>query len=127
MNRIIFADKTFEGSVSGVTQYGGRECYRFILTAPYTDVAKYFVDGASYVWEYDTVITDDEGVETPSVVKKDLSALGFTIAGDIIDKRDGKISVYMGRKNKDEIIAEKDAKIATLEAEKAALKKETKA
>lgn len=106
MNRLIFGTKIFEGEVQGVIKYEGRECYRFTLTAPYADIVQYFIDGASYIWEYDTIITDEQGIETPSVVPKDLTALGFTKAMDIIDKRNGTFWVYMGKETTEEKLAE---------------------
>lgn len=103
MDRIIFTDKTFDGQMWFGT-YGGRECCRAEIVADYAEIDQYFVDNASFAWEYDT--------ET-GTVSKDLSE--YCVAGDIVDKRNGTYLVYMGKKNTDEIIAEKDATIASLE------------
>lgn len=61
----------------------GREVLRFTINARYEDAARDFVDGAAIV------IADDHGNEYD---KK-----AFSIAGDIVDHRDGRITVYMGK------------------------------
>ena len=49
-------------------------------------VASSFVDNAEYTHEWDS---------SDRVISEDLSA--FSIAGDIVDTRDGNITVYMGK------------------------------
>lgn len=109
MDRIVFVDKTF-GCQMWFGTYGGRECCRAEITAPYAEIAQYFVDNASFTWEYDS-ISDGQTITN----SKDLSE--YCVAGDIVDKRNGTYLVYMGKKNTDEIIKEKDATIASLQAE----------
>lgn len=42
---------------------------------------------------------------------KDYPLTDFVVAGDIIDKRDGTFVVYMGKKNKSEILEEQNAEL----------------
>lgn len=64
-------------------RHDGREVLRLTINARYEDVARDFIEGASIT------ISDEKGV------KYDKSA--FSIAGDIVDHRDGRITVYMGK------------------------------
>ena len=71
----IFAKRRNMGGVQ-------RETIRLTLTASYADVAEAFVDGA--VWS----ITEAEVVYDKS---------DYSVAGDIVDHRDGRITVYMAK------------------------------
>ena len=107
MNRLIFADKIFECEIQGAIKHESdvdnhkitRDCYRFIPTAPYAEIVQYFVDNASYTWQYDTEI---DGV--PDVVNRDLSE--YCKMWDIVIKPDGKYWVYMGKETTEEILAQ---------------------
>lgn len=109
MDRIVFADKTFDGQMWFGT-YGGRECCRAEIIADYAEIAQYFVNNAVFAWEYDSILDGQTVINS-----KDLSE--YCVAGDIVDKRNGIYLVYMGKKNTDEIIKEKDATIASLQVE----------
>ena len=65
----------------------GREVLRLTVEGKYSAVVKDFVDGAQIVLRD----TDDGNGE----VEYDKSE--FSIAGDIVDHRDGRITVYMGK------------------------------
>lgn len=64
----------------------GREWRRICVTATHEEAAASFVDGAVYSHEWDS--NGDTMIE-------DLSA--FSVAGEIVDTRDGNVLVYMGK------------------------------
>lgn len=72
-----------------------RTCLEITLTAEYAALVNAFVDGAIYS------IVDDEG----NVYPQD----EFTVACDIVDKRDGTFVVYMGMKTDNERLEEENA------------------
>ena len=87
-----------------------REMFRATVSGEYADVSAAFVDGASYfVRQYDV---DERGTLLDTYTDFDKS--DFSIAGDIVDHRDGRITVYMGKKTEDEL--EKEQLVAALEA-----------
>ena len=87
-----------------------REFLRMTVCGEYADIAGKFTDGAEYsVRRYDT---DGEGNVLDTFIDYDKSE--FSVAGDIVDHRDGRITVYMGKKTEDEL--EKEQLVAALEA-----------
>ena len=58
-------------------------------------VKRSFVDGAIYRQEWESQVTTGDGIQTTETVKDDLSA--YSVAGDLVDTRDGNITVYMGK------------------------------
>lgn len=95
-----------KGRINGVY----RELFRATVIGEYADVAAAFADGAKYcVRQYDI---DEQGAELDTYTDFDKSE--FSIAGDIVDHRDGRITVYMGKKTEDEL--EKEQLVAALEA-----------
>lgn len=106
MSTIKIGEKRLE--VSGVysqhynTRGDVRPVLKIIISgASYASVASDFADGAGL-----TVIdTDENGVET------EFSYNGYCVAGDIVDTRDGKIIVYMGKKTELEVLEEENARL----------------
>ena len=78
-----------------------RETLRLTLAASYADIAAAFVDGASYVLR---VPAEDGGFE-------DYDKSDYCVAGDIVDHRDGRVTVYMGQKTEGETLAEEYAQL----------------
>ena len=78
----IFAKKLTKDGVK-------RTFLRLTVLAAHAEAAALFTDGADY-----SLIAAD-GEETP------LSS--FCVAGDIVDHRDGRVSVYMGEKTEGEM------------------------
>ena len=70
-------------------------------------VKKAFVDNISYRQEWDSTVILDDGTETKEIQTRDLS--DYCIAGDVVDTRDGNITVYMGKKTQVEILMEENA------------------
>jgi len=81
-----------------------REVLRLTLLGTYADVAAVFVDNAQFGREVDEPILDDNGQPTDitQTVHYDLSE--YSKAGDIIDHRDGRITVYMGKPTEKELL-----------------------
>lgn len=124
MNKIIFPDgNTFdvapypidiEPSIldkRNVYKNEQREMLRITVSSTYADVAQYFVDDATFsIRQFDV---DENGNELATYT--DYEKTDYVIAGDIIDHRDGRITVYMCKKTKHELEME------SLEAENAEL------
>ena len=124
MNKIIFPDgNTFdvapypidiEPSIldkRNVYKNEQREMLRITVSSTYADVAQYFVDDATFsIRQFDV---DENGNELETYT--DYEKTDYVIAGDIIDHRDGRITVYMCKKTKHEL------EIESLEAENAEL------
>lgn len=70
-------------------------------------VKEAFVDNISYRQEWDSAVILDDGTETTEIQTRDLS--DYCIAGDVVDTRDGNITVYMGKKTQVEILMEENA------------------
>lgn len=75
---------------------GTREWRQITVTGTAADVKAAFVDGVTYAEEWDTTIDGESAVES-----RDLS--DYCVAGDIVDTRDGNVTVYMGRKTAAEL------------------------
>lgn len=124
MNKIIFRDgREFE-----VTDYpveieppifakkiavdgANRDYLRITVNAAYADVAASFTDGAQYsIRQYDHA-EDGSKLETYT----DFDKSEYSVAGEIVDHRDGRVSVYMSKPTEHEL------QIRALEEENAAL------
>ena len=116
-NKVIFADGTIfdtveypvptepsifekKSNVSGVY----REVLRITVIGEYSTVCEKFVNNAEYAIRQFDVGTDEEGNEIE--VYTDFDKSMYCIAGDIIDHRNGHITVYMGQKTEHEIEVE---------------------
>lgn len=90
-------------------QANGREWRSLHIVGDYADIAAAFVDNAEYRQEWesqsDTGEVDAEGnpiYEAIETQQQDLSA--YSIAGEIVDHRDGTITVYMGKPTEMELM-----------------------
>lgn len=106
MNQIVFRDgKTFTSveypietepcifSKKILTDGINRDFLRITVLASYADVNQYFVDNTEYsIRQFDV---DNEGKELETYTDYDWSE--YSVAGDIVDHRDGKITVYMSK------------------------------
>lgn len=106
MNQIVFKDgKTFTSveypietepcifSKKILADGINRDFLRITVLASYADVNRYFVDNTEYsIRQFDL---DNEGKELETYTDYDWSE--YSVAGDIVDHRDGKITVYMSK------------------------------
>lgn len=93
MDRIVFSDGTVfvcprraQAAIHTMPTDDGRTWKKICVTASAQEVAEAFVSGVRYWHEWDT---------EESVIRDDLSA--YSVAGDVVDTRDGNITVYMGK------------------------------
>lgn len=100
--RIVFADKTFQ--CASRSAQPSRDWRRFTITGTVAEALAYFTAGASCIREWDSIVTDTEGNQTTEVMTEDLS--DYCIAGDVVDHRDGTVSVYVGKKTEAELYQE---------------------
>ena len=81
-----------------ITQTGERrEWERYTVESTYAEVAEDFINGAKYAVIQLEEVVDEKSVTTQEWVNYDKSA--YCIAGDIVDHRDGRITVYMMQKS----------------------------
>lgn len=109
-DRIVFADgKVFACPANNsvpVSRFNReREGRRILVLGTAAEADEYFVDNASYRHEWDSETYDENGnITGTEVLTQDLSA--FSVAGDIVDKRDGSLEVYMGKPTELELLQE---------------------
>lgn len=126
--RIKFADGTVfqqpETPAAPITPLkAGREWRRITVIGTVEAVKAAFVDGAQYVQAWDSVVTevDEEGNEVETIVEESRDLSEFSIAGEIIDHRDGTVCVLMGKPTEIELLkaelADADAALAVLYGE----------
>lgn len=114
--RIVFADGTSfpcpEQPQAPVHRYrdGNREWRRITVTGEMAAVKAAFVDGAVYRHAWDSQVTTEDGAVTTETVTEDLSP--YSVAGDLVDTRDGNITVYMGKPTELELLQEQLAAAA---------------
>lgn len=77
--------------------------YTIIATPAAADAA--FVNGAEYRHEWDSTVIAEDGTESTEIYSNDLSE--YCIAGEIVDHRDGTVTVYMGKKTETELMQER--------------------
>lgn len=107
MNQIIINDKIYNTAVNiepsdpsilndDITLNGINRSYlRITITAVYSDIIQDFVNGAKItIRQY---ILDENGQETEEYI--DIPWYDYNIAGDIIDHRNGTVTVYMYKPN----------------------------
>lgn len=117
MNQIIFADNTVIDTapypvdieppifakqiiIDGIN----REYLRITVTASYAEVVGKFTDGAHYsIRQFDM----DGGNQLETYVDYDWS--DYSVAGDIIDHRDGRVTVYMRKPTQIELLERENA------------------
>lgn len=114
MNRIIFEDGTMFTSAEfpvesepcifdkkSVLTNVYREVLRITVASTYAEVAEKFVDGAKFSIRQREIFINDQGEQYSQDV--DYEKYDYIIAGDIIDHRDGRITVYMGKPTEHEL------------------------
>lgn len=115
MNKIVFSDgKMFDTAAypveleppiiaKKIAENGANQDYlRITLSATYADVLAYFVDNATYaIRQFDI---GESGEELKTYTDFDWSE--YSVAKDIVDHRDGRVTVYMAKPNEQEQVAE---------------------
>lgn len=126
--RIKFSDGTVfqqpETPAAPITPLkAGREWRRITVVGTVEAVKAAFVDGAQYVQTWDSVVTevDEEGNEVETIVEESRDLSEWSVAGEIIDRRDGTVCVLMGKPTEMELLqtelADADAALAVLYGE----------
>lgn len=99
--RIVFADGTVfqcpEQPKAPVHRYTDRSraWKRISVIGSLEEVKAKFVDGAVYFHEWDSQTVDEQGNAATEIIRQELSM--YSLAGDLVDTRDGNITVYMGK------------------------------
>lgn len=115
MNKIVFSDgKMFDTAAypveleppiiaKKIAENGANQDYlRITLSATYADVLAYFVDNATYAIRQFDIGKSGEELETYT----DFDWSEYSVAKDIVDHRDGRVTVYMAKPNEQEQVAE---------------------
>lgn len=102
--RIKFADGTVfqqpETPAAPITPLkAGREWRRITVVGTVDAVKAAFVDGAQYVQAWDSVRVDvaEDGTETAVTEEQTCDLSGYSVAGEVVDHRDGTCTVLMGK------------------------------
>lgn len=82
----------------------GREWKSISVVGTADEVKAAFVDGISYRQQWESAIIAEDGTQTTETQTRDLS--DYCVAGDVVDTRDGNVTVYMGRKTEVEKLRE---------------------
>ena len=82
----------------------GREWKSIAVIGTADDVKAAFVDGITYRQQWESAIIAEDGTQTTETQTRDLS--DYCVAGDVVDTRDGNVTVYMGRKTEVEKLRE---------------------
>lgn len=82
----------------------GREWKAIAVVGTADEVKAAFVDGISYRQQWESAIIAEDGTQTTETQTRDLS--DYCVAGDVVDTRDGNVTVYMGRKTEVEKLRE---------------------
>ena len=88
--------------ISNLTR--GREWKSIAVIGTADEVKAAFVDGISYRQQWESAIIAKDGTQTTETQTRDLS--DYCVAGDVVDTRDGNVTVYMGRKTEVEKLRE---------------------
>ena len=88
--------------ISNLTR--GREWKSIAVIGTADEVKAAFVDGITYRQQWESAIIAEDGTQTTETQTRDLS--DYCVAGDVVDTRDGNITVYMGRKTEVEKLRE---------------------
>ena len=115
MNKIVFTDGTIFNTAAypveteppillkkmnnGASQ---KEYLRITVAATYAEVLAHFVDGANYSIRQFDIGESGEELETYT----DFDWSEYSVAKDIVDHRDGRVTVYMAKPNEQEQVAE---------------------
>ena len=82
----------------------GREWKSIAVIGTTDEVKAAFVDGITYRQQWESAIIAEDGTQTTETQTRDLS--DYCVAGDVVDTRDGNVTVYMGRKTEVEKLRE---------------------
>ena len=82
----------------------GREWKSISVIGTADEVKAAFVDGIAYRQQWESAIIAEDGTQTTETQTRDLS--DYCVAGDVVDTRDGNVTVYMGRKTEVEKLRE---------------------
>lgn len=82
----------------------GREWKAIAVIGTADEVKAAFVDGITYRQQWESAIIAEDGTQTTETQTRDLS--DYCVAGDVVDTRDGNVTVYMGRKTEVEKLRE---------------------
>ena len=88
--------------ISNLTR--GREWKSIAVIGTADEVKAAFVDGIVYRQQWESAIIAEDGTQTTETQTRDLS--DYCVAGDVVDTRDGNVTVYMGRKTEVEKLRE---------------------
>ena len=88
--------------ISNLTR--GREWKSIAVIGTADEMKAAFVDGISYRQQWESAIIAEDGTQTTETQTRDLS--DYCVAGDVVDTRDGNVTVYMGRKTEVEKLRE---------------------
>ena len=88
--------------ISNLTR--GREWKSIAVIGTANEVKAAFVDGITYRQQWESAIIAEDGTQTTETQTRDLS--DYCVAGDVVDTRDGNVTVYMGRKTEVEKLRE---------------------
>ena len=88
--------------ISNLTR--GREWKSIYVIGTADEVKAAFVDGITYRQQWESAIIAEDGTQTTETQTRDLS--DYCVAGDVVDTRDGNVTVYMGRKTEVEKLRE---------------------
>ena len=88
--------------ISNLTR--GREWKSISVIGTAEAVRAAFVDGITYRQQWESAIIAEDGTQTTETQTRDLS--DYCVAGDVVDTRDGNVTVYMGRKTEVEKLRE---------------------
>ena len=101
-------ERTFEcpvqtaAPISNLTR--GREWKSISVIGTADEVKAAFVDGITYRQQWESAVIAEDGTQTTETQTRDLS--DYCVAGDVVDTRDGNVTVYMGRKTEVEKLRE---------------------
>ena len=88
--------------ISNLTR--GREWKSIAVIGTADEVKASFVDGITYRQQWESAVISEDGTQTTETQTRDLS--DYCVAGDVVDTRDGNVTVYMGRKTEVEKLRE---------------------
>lgn len=115
--RIKFADGTVfqqpETPAAPITPLkAGREWRRITVVGTVDAVKAAFVDGAQYVQAWDSTVTQTDaetGEPVEVVVEESRDLSDWSVAGEVVDHRDGTCTVLMGKPTEIESMAAREA------------------
>lgn len=95
----------------------GREWKAIAVIGTADEVKAAFVDGITYRQQWESAVIAEDGTQTTETQTRDLS--DYCVAGDVVDTRDGNVTVYMGRKTEVEKLQEQVDVLGVLLGEEA--------